>query len=91
MMAMQASPKATLDCVDAFGKTDFRGDLAAFRVTTLIIHGTDDATVPIGATAWEAAKAISGAELIEYEGGAHGITATHAERLTNDLLDFLRR
>ena len=31
MMAMQASPKATLDCVDAFARTDFRGRCAPDR------------------------------------------------------------
>ncbi len=90
MMAMQASPKATLDCVTAFGTTDFRPDMAAFHVPTLVIHGTDDHTVPIDATGREAARMIAGAELIEYEGAAHGITVTHADRLTQDLLDFLR-
>ncbi len=90
MMAMQASPRATLDCVTAFGTTDFRKDMAAFRVPTLVIHGTDDKTVPIDATGREAAQMIAGAELIEYEGAAHGITVTHADRLTQDLLDFLR-
>lgn len=90
MMAMQASPKATLDCVTAFGTTDFRKDMAAFRVPTLVIHGTDDKTVPIDATGREAGQMIAGAELIEYEGAAHGITVTHADRLTQDLLDFLR-
>lgn len=91
MMAMQASPKATLDCVDAFGTTDFRPDMAAFKVPTLLIHGTSDKTVPIDATAREAVQMIVGARLIEYDGGAHGITATHADRLTTDLLTFLVR
>jgi hypothetical protein len=30
------------------------------------------------------------ATLIEYAGGAHGITATHADQLFSDLLQFLR-
>ncbi len=73
MMAMQASPKATLDCVDAFGTTDFRADMAAFHVPTLVIHGTADKTVPIDATGREAARMITGAELIEYDGGSFKI------------------
>ena len=91
MMAMQASPKATLDCVDAFGETDFTADMAAFTVPTLIIHGTADQTVPIEATGYRASHLIAGAELIEYEGAAHGITATHSEDLASDLLTFLTR
>lgn len=89
-MAMMASPKATLDCVDAFGKTDLRGDMEAFGVPTLIVHGTGDKTVPIEPSARQAAKMIAGAELKEYEDAPHGLTATHGERLTQDMLDFLK-
>ena len=39
---MQASLKATLECAKSFSSTDFRGDLQAFKVPTLIIHGTED-------------------------------------------------
>ena len=89
--AMMAGLKPTLACVRAFSETDFRPDLAAFTMPTLIIHGVDDQTVPIDLTARAAAKAIPNARLIEYEGGAHGIFASHGERLTSDLLDFLGR
>ena len=89
-MASFASIKAILDCVDAFGKTDFRPDLAAFRVPTLIVHGTGDKTVPIDPSARAAAKGIQGAELLEYEGEPHGLTLTAKDRLTQDLLTFLR-
>jgi pimeloyl-ACP methyl ester carboxylesterase len=50
-LAMQAGLRPTLAAAEAFGTTDFRPDLAAFGVPTLIIHGTKDATVPIEATA----------------------------------------
>lgn len=89
-VAMQANLKSTLACAKAFATTDFRPDLSAFKVPTLIIHGTDDKTVPIDASAREAAKGIPHATLIEYDGAAHGITATEKEQLTKDLLDFLR-
>lgn len=89
-MAMLASPKATLDCVDAFGKTDLRPDMAAFDVPTLIIHGTGDQTVPIDPTARNADKLIANSVLKEYDGAPHGLTATHADQLTEDLLAFLK-
>ncbi len=89
-LAMQAGLKGTLDCVDAFGTTDFRPDLPSFTVPTLIIHGSQDATVPIDASARAAAAGIHGARLIEYDGAPHGLFATHKDRLTQDLLDFLR-
>lgn len=89
-VAMQANLKSTLACAEAFATTDFRPDLSAFKVPTLIIHGTDDKTVPIDASAREAAKGIPHATLIEYDGAAHGITATEKDRLTQDILEFLR-
>lgn len=90
-VSMQASIKSTLDCAKAFATTDFRPDLASFTVPTLIIHGTDDKTVPIDTSARQAAKGIAQAKLIEYDGAPHGLFATHKERLTNDLLAFLRQ
>ena len=89
-MAMQAGLKATLACVNAFATTDFRPDLKSFTLPTLIVHGVNDKTVPIDATARPAAKAIPGSKLIEYEEAAHGIFATHRDQLIDDLLRFCR-
>ncbi len=89
-LAMQASLKATLECAKSFSTTDFRPDLPAFHVPTLVIHGTDDKTVPIDASGRAAARGISQSELIEYDGAPHGLFATEKDRLTQDLLKFLR-
>lgn len=89
-VAMMASPKGTLDCVRAFSETDFRPDLAAFKVPTLIIHGDADATVPLEKSGAKSAEAIAGAELKVYEGAPHGLFYTHADRLNADLLAFAR-
>ncbi|UPA26697.1 alpha/beta fold hydrolase [Shinella oryzae] len=89
ILAVMASPKATIDCIDAFGRTDFRPDLKSFTVPTLIIHGTSDKTVPIDPAGRAAAKGISGAQLIEYEGEPHGLFATAPDRLNRDLIEFL--
>lgn len=62
--------------------------MAAFDVPTVVIHGTADAIVPIDPTARVAAQMIPGAKLIEYDGAPHGFLASHAERATQDLLDF---
>ena len=88
---MQASLKATLACAKAFATTDFRPDLAAFKVPTLVIHGTADKTVPIDAAGRAAAIGIAQSTPIEYDGAPHGLFATEKERFTKDLLAFLRR
>ena len=90
-VSMQASLKATLACAKSFATTDFRGDLSAFKVPTLIIHGTEDKIVPIDAAGRAAAKGIAGSTLIEYDGAPHGLFATEKDRLTKDLLDFIKR
>ena len=90
-VAMQASLKATLECAKSFATTDFRPDLPAFKVPTLIIHGNGDKTVPIDASGRAAAKGIAQSNLIEYENAPHGLFATEKQRLTADLLDFIRQ
>ena len=88
-LAMQAGLKPTLACAQSFATTDFRPDLPAFRVPTLVIHGTGDETVPIDTSGRAAAKGIADAQLVEYDGAPHGLFATEGERLTKDLLTFL--
>lgn len=89
MTAMMASKYATLKSAEAFATTDFRPDLANFKVPTLVIHGTKDATVPIDATGRAVAKAVPTATIVEYDGEPHGIFASQTERLANDIIVFL--
>ena len=91
VQGMQAGHKNTYDCIAAFSATDFRADLAAFDVPTLIVHGDDDQIVPIDASAHAAAELVQNAELIVYPGAPHGLTDTHKDRLNQDLLDFLAK
>lgn len=88
-MAYQASPKATIDCVTSFGKTDFRPDMKAFTMPTLIIHGSADKTVPPEPTGKQAAKMIPKASFKLYDGAPHGLFVTHKNQLIEDLLSFL--
>ncbi len=88
-VAMQASLKATLGCLNAFSSTDFRSELDSFRVPTLFIHGTDDLTVPIDASSRPAAQRITQSKLLAYDDAPHGLWATHKERLTGDIINFL--
>ena len=87
-MAMQASVAATVACVDAFAKTDFRPELAAVKVPTLVLHGTADIPVPF-AIGKATAEGIAQSKLIEYPDASHGIVLTERDRVTRDLQAFI--
>ena len=89
--AAGASPKGTLDCIAAFGRTDFRADVAKVTVPTLVIHGDSDAIVPFEVSGKRSAELIPGAELHVVAGGPHAINATHAEEFNRVLLSFLAK
>lgn len=88
---MQAGAKNTYDSIAAFSATDFRGDLKKFNVPTLVIHGDDDQIVPIDVAGRMSAKLIPGAKLLVYPGAPHGLTDTHKDRVSADLLAFLQQ
>ncbi|MGY1747299.1 alpha/beta fold hydrolase [Blastococcus sp. SYSU D00695] len=88
-LASTASPKATLDCIAAFARTDFRADLAAVPVPTLVIHGDADATVPFEVSGRRAHEALPDSRLVVVEGGPHGLNTSHPEQFNAALLDFL--
>lgn len=85
-----ASPKGTLDCITAFGRTDFREDLAQVTVPTLVLHGDSDAIVPFEVSGKRSHEMLPNSSLALIEGGPHGLNATHANRFNRELLDFLR-
>ena len=64
---LMAGLKPTLACAESFSHTDFRPDLPAFNVPTLIIHGTADKTVLIDASGRAAAAGIRQLSFIEYK------------------------
>jgi non-heme chloroperoxidase len=88
-LALPASPKATIDCVRAFSATDFRHDLPAISVPTLIIHGDDDSTVPIDVSGKRTAALVPHADFRVYQGAPHGLFVTHKGELNRDLLAFI--
>jgi non-heme chloroperoxidase len=89
-IAAFASPKGTLDCIGAFSRTDFRGDLSKFRLPTLVIHGDSDAIVPFAVSGKRSHAMIAGARLALIAGGPHGFNVTHAGEFNAEVLDFLR-
>ena len=71
--------------------TDFRADIEKIDVPALILHGTADRILPIDATAREFTKRLPSADYVEIEGAPHGLLWTHADRVTEVLLTFLRK
>jgi pimeloyl-ACP methyl ester carboxylesterase len=88
-VAAGASPKGTLDCVQAW-LTDFRKDLTRIDVPTLIIQGDADRILPVDATGRRLHEAIKGSRYVEIKDGPHGIIWTHSEEVNRELLAFSR-
>ena len=84
-----ASSKGTLDCIRAFGRTDFREDLKKITIPTLVLHGDADGIVPFKVSGKRTVAAIPGATLALIKGGPHGINASHPEEFNRALLTFL--
>jgi len=87
-IAAAASPKGTLDCVQAW-LTDFREDLIRIDLPTLVIHGDSDRILPFAATGNRTHEAVEGSRLMVIAGAPHGLNWTHAEEVNSELLAFL--
>jgi len=90
LLGMQAGLKGVHDCVRAFSETDFTEDLKKIDIPVLVIHGDDDQIVPIEDSAKLAVRLLRRSTLKVYEGGSHGLWATHRERFNEDLLSFAK-
>lgn len=90
-LCLQSDKEAALGCMEAFGTTDFREDLTAVTVPTLVIHGDSDGIVPFEASGRRTAAAIPGAMTAIVNGAPHGLNTTHAQAFNADLIDFLGR
>ncbi|MEX2295845.1 MAG: alpha/beta hydrolase [Dongiaceae bacterium] len=88
--AMMCGIKPAYECIKAFSETDFTEDLKKIQVPVLIVHGSEDQIVPIGASAHQSVKLLRNATLKVYEGGPHGPFGPWGERLNEDLLAFLK-
>ena len=69
--------------------TDFRADIPAVDVPTLILHGTADNILPIDKTARRFKELLPDATYVEIEGAPHGLLWTHGAEVNEALLAFL--
>jgi non-heme chloroperoxidase len=89
-LASVALPRATQQCALSFAHTDFRNDVSAIKLPTLIIHGDKDETVPINASSERTASMIPGSHYKVYVGAPHGLFYTHRQQLNADLVRFIQ-
>jgi pimeloyl-ACP methyl ester carboxylesterase len=88
-IAAQATVQAEVACLRAFSETDFRPDLKAVTVPTLIVYGTADSpNTPVNARRTH--EGIAGSRLEIYEGAPHALFVTDRDRFNNELLEFAR-
>ncbi len=80
--AMHASPKATLDGVNAFATIHFRQDLAAVHVPALAIHGDNDQSGRLPAAANARRNTCCTSNVI-YAGTRHGLHFLNKGRLSS--------
>ena len=90
-MALTGSLRSTVAAAKAWSTTDFREEMKNITVPVRIIHGTSDATVPIAVSGRRSAKMLPNATLTEYDGEPHGLFITAADRLNQELLEFITR
>lgn len=70
-------------------RTDFRADLSAMDLPTLVIHGDADRILPLRSTGIRIHNAVRGARLLIMEDGPHGLPWTHAREVNRALVEFL--
>ena len=89
-MLLQCPLKVLIELQRVFTETDFRAELRAIALPTLIVHGDNDTSTPLELTGRKTAALIRGSQLKVYEGAAHGLPITHITRLNADLLAFAK-
>jgi non-heme chloroperoxidase len=87
---MQSSIIASYDCIKAFSETDLTEDLKKIEVPTLVLHGDADQIVPIADSAYLSSKIVKNATLKVIQGATHGMCSTHADQVSEALLEFLK-
>jgi non-heme chloroperoxidase len=89
-IGVSASPIGAVKSIDAWIE-DFRDDLPHNDVPTLILHaGEADRVLQPGATSRRQAKLLKNCKFVELEDAPHNILWTHADRVNEELVSFLR-
>ena len=87
---LDCSARATYAFFVSGFTTDFRAEMRAIDLPTLIIHGDKDRQAPIDICGRKSAQLIPNNRFLVYDNAAHGMFITHAGRLNADLLEFVQ-
>ncbi|AJC48153.1 hypothetical protein SB85_20245 (plasmid) [Xanthomonas sacchari] len=85
-MVLDCSRRAVVAFQRTIALSDLSAEAAALQLPVTIIHGDRDASAPLAVSGRVYAATIPGAELLVYEGAAHGVMVTHAARLAGDIV-----
>jgi non-heme chloroperoxidase len=77
-------------CIKAFSETDQTEDLKKMTMPSLVIQGDDDQIVPFADSGALSSKLIKNCQLKVYKGAPHGLCTTEKDRVSADLLDFIK-
>jgi pimeloyl-ACP methyl ester carboxylesterase len=81
--------KTLVDTMRMGAEADFRAELPAFDVPSLLTHGDADASAPIEITGRKTAALLPRARLIELPEVGHGLYVTHAPQIVDEIAEFL--
>jgi non-heme chloroperoxidase len=88
-IALDSSPRAAVEIYRTLITADQRSETAKVSIPTMIIHGDADLGAPWPLCGLKTSQLLPEATVHIYQGAAHGLFATHADRLNADLLAFL--
>jgi non-heme chloroperoxidase len=85
-MVLDCSRRAIVEFQRTIVEGDLTAEATALDLPVMIIHGDRDISAPIETTARRYLAMMPHAELVVYQGAAHGIMTTHSDRLASDIL-----
>ncbi|MEU8689364.1 alpha/beta hydrolase [Streptomyces sp. NPDC048665] len=89
-LCLTAGPRASTGVRAVVAGLDIADELPGLDLPVLVVHGTHDASAPLALTGERAARLVPDGTLKVYERAGHGLFATHADRLTADLREFIQ-
>ncbi|MDB4986812.1 MAG: hypothetical protein JWN04_1990 [Myxococcaceae bacterium] len=90
-MVLNTSRRGLIDFQRAIAEADFRSDAMKLELPITLIHGDRDVSAPIEACAYRWLALLPDAELVRYDGVAHGVMVTHGKRLATDIARCVER